>query len=183
MSKTACPYTLVVAEPFLCVAACISMVLDSVGRSMPQRTIAESLGVVIPEMSSKCETSGDECSIVHRVGIRLDADAINRFLRSQGMSLRAEFFNVRTLQDWQFEEMLSGSGGKPKHVICGYDYDRLSGRKSSGIGHAALVLGAYAIDMVQLLDPGTVDAGIKTVWISDLRSAALARYGGLLVLA
>ena len=176
-------YRLIVAEPCLCVAACISMILESSGYITIQSKIASKLGVKVPQdaFPGQVPSGYQTTECVREIGIKLDERAVNRFLEDAGFAIRAKYFDVRCLLDWQFEDCIREAVGSLAHVICGYDYDRIDGRDACGVGHAAIVASTGPGERVLLFDPGPRDCGVKEAWITDLRAAALAHDGGVMI--
>lgn len=181
--QTAHHYDLIVANEYLCVAACLEMILKAESIIMPQSEIGEYFGINVSSDYSGPIRNVKYTDDLNRLGIVLKEESINEFFSQFQIPLKEDYVSIKTLQDWMFEDLLAEKLALGSHVVCGFSYGTLyKDEAKKRIGHVGLVE-AIGRNSVVMLDPGPLNAGEKQVEIGDLFSAIHQKNDGVWVIS
>ncbi len=183
--KTNYNYDFIVANEYLCIPACLEMILRIYSINLSQNDIGEHFGLnVLPDYRGpikniKCMTDPNS------LGIILKMKSVNDFFKKFNIPLVEKYYSIKTLQDWMFEDLLSEKLASRCHIICGFNYGVLyNDEDKQQIGHVALV---EAVDIrsvtITILDPGPLNAGRKQLDIIDLYRAIHYKNDGAWVIS
>lgn len=175
-------YKLIVSSEFLCIPACMEIILRSHSFDISQNEIAEFFGVHV-----SLEYTGPIKNIIHtsdsnKLGIVLKNDSINTFFNKFNLPFKEEYISIKLLQDWMFENLITEKIALGNHLVCGFSFGELYNDKSkTEIGHVS-ILESVDREKLTIIDPGPLNAGRKQVDIYDIYRAIHMKNDGLWII-
>jgi hypothetical protein len=159
------------AGPFMCVPACINMILGRRGfKTFTQEEIAKALGLVVPpSLASQypwASVSDDEA--LWGVHPQVETTSLNRFFQLHGIPLSEVFWPGSRLSPVEYRQFATAQLALGNDIVVGYDFRTVfgSGRHR---GHVSLVCGAHhESDSLWLVDPDS-----PTLLLAPVASLAL----------
>lgn len=176
-------YEIVIAEPFMCVPACLEIILNIYGFNLNQNEIAEYFGIHVPQ-----DYEGKISNIIktdeeNKWGIVFRENSLNDFFKDKALPLNERFVPINTLADWEFEEVVQKNLIEGNHLICGFSYEKLyKGFNNDNIGHVSIIESINS-ENIMLLDPGPHGVGRKNVNVYDLFKAIHFKKDGLWIIS
>jgi hypothetical protein len=142
-------------QPYLCVAACLQMVLYRRGISLiEQELIANELGLIVPEEDLKYFTharAGERPSSGYGTQIQDDRYSMQKLFDKRGWDLRfTRYSDINFVEELREKLTVLQANDDADVMIC-FDYGTLWDVKSSG-GHVC-VFEKLEGDTVHLIDP------------------------------
>ena len=172
-------YPLIVAQPFLCVAAILEIILKKEGYNQyNQQMIAESLGVNIPIDHKSSIKNINYTMDSNKWGIVLKNNTLTNWFMKNNINLVEDFISIFTISEFKFLDIINQLLITPYHLVCGFDYGYLYNKQGNKIGHVSLIIGTEC-EQVILLDPGPDQPGEKMVNGYDLFSAIKRKEDGI----
>lgn len=179
-AKSAYNYKMVVSQGYLCVFACLEMILKTRNISLSQQELAEFLGVNV-----KKDYNGKVSNIKYQtdenlLGVTFRKELMSDIFKHFKLPFREHYLTIREVEDEYFLEGEIVERLKNQfHIICGFSYGVLyNTRDKEKYGHVSIIT-AIENRVVTLLDPGPLEPGKKEVKIFDLFEAIYIKNGGL----
>ena len=181
--KTVHKYKQIVANDFLCIPACMEMILCSHSYNITQNEIAEYFGVnVSPDYTGPIKNI-IHTSDINKLGIVLNNDSINLFFNKFNLPFKEEYISIKLLQDWMFEEIIAKKIALGNHLIFGFSFGALYNDKTkSEIGHVSIIE-SIENENLTIIDPGPLNAGKKQVDIFNIFRAIHMKDDGLWIIS
>lgn len=175
-------YEIIIADKYLCVPACLEIILRSHLYQLNQHEIAEYFSIhVFPDYNGTIKNilyTNDP----KKLGVILERDSINSFFDKFNLPFSEEFVSIKLLQDWMFEDKIKECLALGSNLICGFSYGYLYKDKLKyEIGHVSIIESITEKNVI-LIDPGPLNAGSHKVEICDLYNAIRAKNDGLWVI-
>jgi len=174
-------YKKIIAGDFLCVPACLEVILQRYNFSISQYVIAEYLGLYVPI---------DYCGPVRNVrrtnnriewGVQLQLESLNKFFIDFSFPLQEKYIHHKQMDEVLFDEIITNNSNRiDTDVICGFDYGILNNFEY-GSGHVSLVLGLEN-DCIFTFDPGPKDPGIKKYLTYEMYLSMKKKNDGLWII-
>jgi hypothetical protein len=181
--KTIHKYKLITANEFLCIPACIEMILRSHSINFMQNEIAEYFGVNVSLDYTGPINNIMRTTDLNILGLVLNNDSINNFFANFNLPFKEEYVSIKKLQDWMFEDLLSEKIALGNHLICGFSYGGLYNDKSKfEIGHVSIIE-AIENEKITIIDPGPLNTGKKQVDIFDMFRAIHMKNDGVWIIS
>jgi len=171
-------------EDFFCVPTVLYMILESEGIALSLDEIISDFkynlpnDYVISHNIKNYEYTTDE----KKWGILMDRNNINDFFQNRNLPFVEMYIPINTIAEYNFYEILNTAESNNNHIIFGYDYKRLYENTKSEIGHVSLVSRVISDEVIEIIDPGPKNWGVKQVALYDMYSAIKAWNDGLWVI-
>ncbi len=176
-------YELVTALDYMCVPACLEMIIMTCDIKISQVTIAEHFGLnILPYYSGPIKNI-KYISDKNMLGIVFNDESVNNFFHKFKIPLKETYVSIKTLEDWMFEDLVTEILNNGSHTICGFSYGYLYKEETKKeIGHISII---EKIDnrWLHIIDPGPLNAGRKMVEIADMFGAIHCKNDGVWIIS
>ena len=177
-------YIPIKGDNFFCVSVSLYIVMKSEGVSLPLEEIASDFKYTFPsDYTPPYKIKNYEYSSENKKwGVLLEKETINSFFKKRNLPFVEVYIPINTIAEYNFFDILSAAKSTNNHVIFGYDYTRLYEGIKGDIGHVSIVNNIISEDVIEILDPGLKNYGIKQIPVYDMYCSIKSWNDGLWII-
>lgn len=177
-------YTPIKGEGFFCVPTSLYIIMKSEKISLSLEDIISDFKYTLPPDYSipKYIQDYEYSTETRKWGILLKKDTINSFFRKRGLPFVEMYLPINTIEEYNFYDILNTAITNNNHIILGYDYTRLCEGLKGDIGHVSIVNRIISEDIMEIIDPGPNNYGVKQVSIYDMYCSIKSWNDGLWII-
>jgi hypothetical protein len=135
-------------------------------------------GYAIPKSIKKYEYSTEK----KKWGILLEEESINSFFKKRNLPFVEMYIPINIITEYNFFNILSTAISNNNHIIFGYDYTMLYEGIKGDIGHVSIVNHITSKDIIEIIDPGPKNYGVKQISIYELYCSIKSWNDGLWII-
>jgi len=171
-------------ENFFCVPVSLYIIIKSEGFSLSLEDIISDfkyyfpINYIIPYKINNYKYT----SVKKKWGIVTEEETINLFFKKRNLPFVELFISINTIAEYNFHDFLYTAKSNGNHIIFGYDYSRLYNGIKGDVGHVSIVNSIISEDIIEIIDPGEKDYGIKQISLYNVYYSIKSRNDGLWII-
>ena len=177
-------YIPIKGDDFFCVPVSLYIIIKSEGFFLPLEEIVSKFKYYFPnDFIPPYNIENYECtSEKKRWGVCLEEESINLFFKKMNLPFVEMYISINTIAEYNFFELLSSAKFNNNHIIFGYDYTRLYEGIKGDIGHVSIVNQIISENVIEILNPGPKNYGIKQIPMYDVYCSIKSWNDGLWII-